>query len=60
MDLWRISPDGGDLEQLTHLNADIAYPIPINERTILFVAHNEDGAGPWLWEFDMVPELHAA
>jgi Tol biopolymer transport system component len=53
MDLWRISPDGGEPEELTHLNTDIAYPTPIDERTILFVAHTEDGAGPWLWEFDV-------
>jgi serine/threonine protein kinase len=52
MDLWRISADGGTPEQLTHLNTDIAYPTPIDERTILFVAPNEDGAGPWLWAFD--------
>ncbi len=32
MDLWRITPDGGEPEQLTHLNADIAYATPINER----------------------------
>ena len=44
---------GENPEQLTHLNTDIAYPTPINERTILFVAHNEDGAGPWLWAFDV-------
>src|ERR1700741_2114804 len=36
MDLWRISPDGGQPEQLTHLNIDIAYPAPINDRTVLF------------------------
>jgi Tol biopolymer transport system component len=54
MDLWRISPDGGEPEQLTHLNTDIAYPTPIDERTVLFVAHNENGAGPWLWAFDAV------
>ncbi len=52
MDLWRIPPDRGEPEQLTHLNTDIAYPAPINERTVLFVAHNKDGAGPWLWAFD--------
>jgi len=49
MDLWRISPDGSGLEQLTRLNTDIAYPTPIDERTVLFVAHSESGAGPWLW-----------
>jgi serine/threonine protein kinase/Tol biopolymer transport system component len=52
MDLWRISPDGGAPEQLTHINTDVAYPAPIDERTVLFVAHNESGAGPWLWAFD--------
>ncbi len=52
MDLWRISPDGGKPEQLTHLNTDVAYPVPIDKRTVLFVAHNESGAGPWLWSFD--------
>jgi hypothetical protein len=52
MDLWRIRPDGGGLEQLTHLNTDISYPTPISERTILFVARNKYGAGPWLWAFD--------
>ena len=60
MDLWRISPDGGDPEQLTHLNTDIAYPTPIDKRTILFVAHNENGAGPWLWGSMSGPELHDA
>ena len=53
MDLWRISPDGREPEQLTRLNTDIAYPAPIDERTVLFVAHDENGAGPWLWAFDM-------
>ena len=53
MDLWRISPDGKEPEQLSRLNTDIAYPAPIDERTVLFVAHDENGAGPWLWAFDM-------
>ena len=53
MDLWRVSPDGGAPEQITHLNTDIAFPTLINERTVLFVAHNKDGAGPWLWALDL-------
>lgn len=52
MDLWRISPDGGEPEQLTRFNTDISDPVPIDERTVLYVAHNENGAGPWLWAFD--------
>ena len=53
MDLWRISPNGGEPEQLTHLNTDVAYPTPLDERTVLFVARNESGAGPWLWAYDV-------
>jgi serine/threonine protein kinase/Tol biopolymer transport system component len=53
MDLWRISPDGGEPEQLTRINTDVAFPAPIDARTVLFVAHNESGAGPWLWAFDL-------
>jgi serine/threonine protein kinase/Tol biopolymer transport system component len=52
MDLWRISPDGGEPEQLTHVKTDIANPTPIDERTFMFIARNENGAGPWLWAFD--------
>jgi len=52
MDLWRISSAGGKLEQLTHLNTDISYPTPLDDRRVLYIAHNESGAGPWLWMFD--------
>jgi serine/threonine protein kinase len=52
MDLWRISPDGANPEQLTKLNTDITHPTPIDERTVLFVARNENGSGPWLWALD--------
>jgi Tol biopolymer transport system component len=52
MDLWRVSPNGGKAEQLTHLNTDVAFPTPINEQTLLFVACSKDGNGPWLWAFD--------
>jgi serine/threonine protein kinase len=53
MDLWRVTPDGGKQEQLTHLSSDIAYPTPIDGRTVLYVAHSETGTGPWLWAFDI-------
>jgi serine/threonine protein kinase/Tol biopolymer transport system component len=54
MDLWRISPDGGAPQQLTHLDIDIQFPTLVDERTVLFVARNKDGAGPWMWAFDLV------
>jgi serine/threonine protein kinase/Tol biopolymer transport system component len=53
MDLWRISVDGGEPQRLTNLNTDIGFPAPINARTIFYVAHDNNGAGPWLWTLDL-------
>ena len=53
MDLWRIDPDGGNPERLTQRNTDVAYPTPVGNRTVFYVARDEDGSGPWLWAFDL-------
>jgi Tol biopolymer transport system component len=53
MDLWRIHPDGGNPERLTQRNTDVAYPTPVGNRTVFYVARDEDGSGPWLWAFDL-------
>jgi len=53
MDLWRIDPAGGNPERLTQRNTDIAYPTPVGNRTVFYVARDEDGSGPWLWAFDL-------
>ena len=52
-DLWRIPSRGGTPEQLTRLKTDVAYPVPIDNMTVFFVAHSSDGTGPWLWHFDL-------
>jgi Tol biopolymer transport system component len=51
-DLWRLSPDGGNPERLTSHNTFVAYPTPIGPRTVLYVARDQDGSGPWLWALD--------
>ena len=53
MDLWRVRPDGSELERLTELATNVAYSTPIDERTLLYVAPEADGAGPWLWALDL-------
>jgi serine/threonine protein kinase len=52
-DIWRISPEGGEPEQLTHHKSYIRYVTPIDERTVLYVAPDEDETGPWLWALDV-------
>jgi Tol biopolymer transport system component len=53
MDLWRIDPTGSNPERLTQLNTDVAYPSPVGNRTVFYVARDGDGSGPWLWAFDL-------
>jgi Tol biopolymer transport system component len=51
--LWRVRPDGSDLQRLTEDKRHVAYPAPIDARTVLFCAREPDGAGPWLWALDV-------
>ena len=53
MDLWRVRPDGGDLEQMTWDKRDVGYPAPVDAGTVLYVARETSGAGPWLWQLDV-------
>jgi Tol biopolymer transport system component len=53
MNLWRIDPAGRNPERLTQINTDVAYPTPVGDRTVFYVARDEDGSGPWLWAFDL-------
>ena len=52
MDVWRVRPDGADPERLTHLSNDIKYLSVLDDRTVLYTAPDENGAGPWLWSLD--------
>ena len=53
MDLWRIPSAGGKAERLTHHNSDVEYPTPIDRRTVLYIAPDQDDSGPWLWALDV-------
>jgi serine/threonine protein kinase len=52
MDVWRVRPSGGAPERLTNQNTAVTFLAPLDARTLLYVAHAEDGAGPWLWALD--------
>jgi len=51
-DIWRIPPSGGTPQQLTRLSTDIRYLTPLDNRTLLYVAPDQDRSGPWLWALD--------
>ena len=52
-DIWRIRPSGTDLEQLTHQNGRLAYPVMLDKRTLLYLATDPDGSGPWMYGLDV-------
>ena len=52
MDIWRIRPSGGTPERLTHVDTDVRYLAPLDRHTLLYVAPDQNGAGPWLWALD--------
>jgi Tol biopolymer transport system component len=54
MDLWRIAASGGQPERLTFHDApQTGFPTPIDSRTLLYIAEDRDGSGPWLWSLDL-------
>ena len=53
VDVWRARPTGGEPERLTTQHAAVNYPALIDARTLLYVAREEDGSGPWLWALDV-------
>jgi serine/threonine protein kinase len=52
-DIWRAPAAGGAPERITSHNAFVAYPTPLDERTLLYIATGETGAGTWLYAMDL-------
>ena len=53
LDIWRIQPAGRAAERVTSLNAQVTYPVFLNRHTLLYLAKDSDGAGPWLYSMDI-------
>jgi Tol biopolymer transport system component len=52
-DIWRIRPTGGTPERLTFHKARVTFPTLLNNRTLLYLATDDDGFGPWIYEMDV-------
>jgi Tol biopolymer transport system component len=53
LDIWRIPPAGGTPERITSHNGRVTYPVLLNQRTLLYLASDPDGSGPWLYSMDV-------
>ncbi len=53
LDVWRIPASGGAPERITSYNSQVSYPILLNRRTLVYLATDPDGSGPWLYMMDV-------
>lgn len=53
MDIWRIKPSGGAAERITFDNARVSYPVLLDRRTLMYLATDRDGSGPWIYAMDI-------
>jgi Tol biopolymer transport system component len=52
-DLWRIPAAGGEPERLTFHAARVSFPTFLDSRTLLYLATDHDGSGPWVYALDV-------
>jgi Tol biopolymer transport system component len=53
LDIWRIPSGGGNPEQITKHNSRVTHPVFLDRRTLLYLAGDSDGSGPWLYSIDV-------
>jgi Tol biopolymer transport system component/DNA-binding winged helix-turn-helix (wHTH) protein len=53
LDIWRIPPAGGTPERITRHNARVSHPVLLDRRTVMYLASDPDGSGPWLYSMDV-------
>jgi len=53
LDIWRIRSTGGTPERITSHSARVTYPVLLDRHTLLYLASDPDGSGPWLYGMDV-------
>jgi Tol biopolymer transport system component len=53
LDIWRIPATGGTPERITSHNGHVIYPVLWDRRTLMYLASDPDGSGPWLYSMDV-------
>ena len=52
LDIWRVRPSGGTPERITSHEGRVTHPVLLDRRTIMYLASDADGSGPWLYSMD--------
>jgi Tol biopolymer transport system component len=57
LDIWRIPSAGGTPERITSHNGRVIYPVLLDRRTLMYLASDPDGSGPWLYSIDVARRI---
>ncbi len=52
-DIWRIHPSGAELERITFHDSRVSHPVLLDERTLVYLASDPQGLGPWLYAMNV-------
>ncbi len=52
LDIWRVRQAGGTPERITSHVGRVSHPVLLDRRTLLYLASDSDGSGPWLYSMD--------
>lgn len=53
LDIWRVRPTGGVPQRITSHSTRVTHPVFLDDRTLLYLATDPDGSGPWLHSIDV-------
>jgi Tol biopolymer transport system component/DNA-binding winged helix-turn-helix (wHTH) protein len=53
LDIWRIAPTGGTPQRITSHDTRVTYPVFADSRTLMYLASDSDGSGPWLYSMNV-------
>ena len=53
LDIWRIGPSGGTPERITWHNAHVSHPVLLDRHTLMYLASDPNGSGPWFYSIDL-------
>ena len=57
MDIWRLPAAGGTPERITQHESRVSHPVFVNPRTLVYLATDASGSGPWLYTADVERRL---
>jgi hypothetical protein len=54
-----VATTGGAPERITFQNALVSHPVMLDRRTLLYLATDPDGSGPWIYGVDLDKKVPA-